>query len=94
MARMKTDMRVRRVALQGCVLVVALTWAGFFTWGHFSLILKSRIGSPGLGLVHFLWYISQIAWWQVATLFIAILIGCCSDWLEAMPEWRRLLRLT
>src|SRR5262249_43321397 len=36
LARMSGDMRVREVAVQGCVLVVALTWAGFFTWfGHF-----------------------------------------------------------
>src|SRR5215472_13024945 len=30
MARMEGDMPVRRVAVQGCVLVVALAWAGFF----------------------------------------------------------------
>jgi len=39
-----------------------------------------------------LWCVSQIAWWQVATLFIAVLIGCCSNWFEAVPEWRRLRR--
>src|SRR5262249_21448697 len=31
MARMGIDMRVRRAAELGCVLVVALTWVGFFT---------------------------------------------------------------
>ena len=91
MARMEDDMRVRRVAVQGCVLVVALTWAGFFIWkGLFRQILASWIGKvPGVAVVRFLWLLSQIAWWQVATLFIAILIGCCSNWFEAVPEWRR-----
>jgi hypothetical protein len=91
MARMAGD--VRRVAVQGCVLVVALTWAGFFTNRLFQPIVESWIGNvPGARLMHVLWGISQIAWWQLATFFIAILIGCCSNWLEAMPEWRCLLR--
>jgi hypothetical protein len=96
MARMDGDMNVRRLAAQECVLVVTLTWAGFFTWnGTFAYILASWIGQvPGADVVRFLWFISQIAWWHVATLFIAILIGCSSDWLEAVPEWRRLLRST
>ena len=87
-------MRVRRAAVQGCVLVVALTWAGFFTWhGLFRQILASWIGQVASSyVVRFLWLLSQIAWWQVITLFIAILIGCCSDWFEAVPEWRRLRR--
>jgi hypothetical protein len=67
---------------------------GFFTWyGLFPQILASWIGNiPAARLVRLLWFLSQIAWWQVAVLFIAILIGCCSNWLQAMPEWRRLLR--
>jgi hypothetical protein len=94
MARMEGEMRVRRMAVQGCLIVVALTWAGFFTWqGLFPQILESWIGPLGAKFVHhFLWLLSEIAWWQVATLFIAILIGCCSNWLNAAPEWRRLLR--
>ena len=93
MARMEADMRVRRVALQGCALVVALTWAGFFTWyGLFPKTLEWIGKVPGARLVQFLWCISQIAWWLVATLFIAVLIGCCSNWFEAVPEWRRLRR--
>jgi hypothetical protein len=88
MARMEDDIRVRRMAVQGCVLVVALTWAGFFMLeGLFRPILASGIGKlPSAVVVGLLWLLSQIAWWQVATLFIAILIGCCSTWLEAaMP---------
>jgi hypothetical protein len=90
MARMEGDTSVRRMAVQGCALVVALTWVGFFTWyGFFPQILASLIGNvPGARLVHFLGLLSEIAWWQVATLFIAILIGCCSDW---FAEWRGLL---
>jgi hypothetical protein len=90
MGRMEADLRVRRLAVQGSVLVVALTWAGFFIWnGLFPQILESWIGDiPVAGL----WFLNEIAWWQVATLFIAILIGCCSNWFEAMPEWGRLLR--
>jgi hypothetical protein len=90
MARIESDTGVRQVAVQGCVLVVALTWAGFFTWyGLFPEILVSWIGKvPGTRLVHFLGLLSEIAWWQIATLFIAILIGCCSDWLPALPKWR------
>jgi hypothetical protein len=94
-AHMEVGMRVRRVAVQGCVLVVTLTWAGFFTWkeGLFPQILASWIGNaPGARLVHFLWLLSEIAWWPVAVLFIATVIGCCSNWLESAREWRRLLR--
>jgi hypothetical protein len=89
-ARIEHDARVHRVAVQGCVLVVALTWAGLFTWnGLFQQSLESWIGNvPGTRLVHLLWYISQIAWWLVATLFIAILIGCCSDWFARLPKRR------
>jgi hypothetical protein len=89
MARMEGDMHVRRVAAQGCVLVVALTWAGFFMQeGPFRQILLALwIGKfASAAVVGSLWLLSQIAWWLVATLFIAILIGCCSTWLEAaMP---------
>jgi hypothetical protein len=78
MARMEGDTGVRRVAVQGCVLVVALTWVGFVTWhGPFRHYVP--------------WLLSQIAWWQVAALFVAILIGCCFDWFTAMPERRRLV---
>jgi hypothetical protein len=91
MKRMEDDMRVRRVAVQGCVLVVALTWANFFIWTGVlhRISLVSWIDTvPGVRLVRFfwynsLWYIIQIAWWQVVTLFIAILIGCCFNWFEA-----------
>jgi hypothetical protein len=38
-----------------------------------------------------LWFLSEIAWWQIVTLFVAIVIGCCSNWFEALPEWGRLL---
>jgi hypothetical protein len=86
LARIEGHQRVRRVAAHGCVLVVALTWVGFFTWhGPFRQILESWIGGS-------FWILSQIAWWPVATLFIAILIGCCANWFETVPEWRRLLR--
>ena len=79
MARMESDMGVRRVAVQGCVLVVTLTWVGFVTWhGPFRYYVP--------------WLLSQIAWWQVATLFVAILIGCSFEWFTAMPERRRLVR--
>jgi thiosulfate reductase cytochrome b subunit len=83
---------LRKVAVEACVLVVVLVWAGFFTWGgSFLQILSSWIGEvPGARLVHFLWMLNQIAWWQVVAFFSAILIGCCSNWLEAVPEWRRL----
>jgi hypothetical protein len=72
----------------------ALTWPGFFTWEGLFLQILSWIGKvPGAAVVRFLWLLSEIAWWQVATLFIAILIGCCSNWFEAvMPVWRRLPR--
>jgi hypothetical protein len=86
LARTEGDLRVRRVAAHGCVLVVALTWVGSLTWpGPFRQILESWIGQS-------FWILSQIAWWPVATLFIAILIGCCANWFETAPEWRRLLR--
>jgi hypothetical protein len=83
-ARAEGDIRVRRVAVQGCVLVVALTWAGFFMLeGLFRQILASWIGKvASAAVVGFLWLLSQIAWYQVATLFIVILIGCCSNWLQ------------
>jgi hypothetical protein len=85
-ARMKRDMRVRQAAVQGCVLVVALTWVGF-------PIVESWIGQVASAyVVRFLWVLSEIAWWQVITLFIAILIGCCANWFEAVPEWRCLRR--
>jgi hypothetical protein len=91
MARMEGDVRVRRVVMQGCVLVVALTWVGFFTWdGLFQQILASWIGEvPGAAASRYLWLLSQIAWWQVVALFIAILIGGCSTWFES-AGWRRL----
>ena len=99
MARIKDDMRVRRAAELGCVLVVALTWVGFFTWqagsaeALFPQMLTSWIGNvSGVRLMHFLWFLSEIAWWQIVTLFVAIVIGCCSNWFEALPEWGRLLR--
>jgi hypothetical protein len=80
-ARMEGDVSVRQLAVQECVLVVALAWAGFFTWsGSFGQILGSLIGSVPAGkLVRFLWLLSQIAWWEVATLFIAILTSLCFD---------------
>jgi hypothetical protein len=86
MARMEDDIRVRRMAVQGCVFVVALTWAGFFMLeGLFRPILASGIGKfPSAAVVGLLWLLSQIAWWLVVTLFIAILIGCCSTWLGAV----------
>jgi hypothetical protein len=43
-------------------------------------------------MVRFLRLLSAIAWWQLAVLFTAIVIGCCSNWFESMPEWRRLRR--
>jgi hypothetical protein len=91
MTRMEGDMRVRRVAVQECVLLVALTWAGFFTWhGPFPQNLAAWIGNaPAFRLVAFLWLLSEIAWWQVATFFTAILISCCFDWLSA-TRWHRL----
>jgi hypothetical protein len=92
MARMAGEMRVRQVAVQGCVLVVALTWARVFTWrGVFPQILVLLIGNAaGSRLVHFLWLVREIAWWQVAALFIAILIACWSNWLdEALERGRR-----
>jgi hypothetical protein len=94
MAHMGVDMRVRRVAVQAYVLVVALTWADFFVWeGLFRQILASWIGNDAsTAVVRFLRLLFQIAWWQVAVLFIVILIGCCLDWLEAIPQWRRSLR--
>jgi hypothetical protein len=94
MAHMAVDMRVRKVAVQAYVLVIALTWADFFNWeGLFRQTLASWIGDDAsTAVVRFLRLLSQIAWWQVATLFIAILIGCCSNWLEVVPEWRRSLR--
>ena len=50
MARMQGDMRVRRVAVQGCMLVLTLTWVGFFTWnGLFRQILASWIGQFSSG---------------------------------------------
>jgi hypothetical protein len=88
-ARMEADVNVRRLAVQECVLVVALAWAGFFTWhGFFAEILASWVGEvPGGRLVRFLWLLSDIAWWQVATLSIAILIGLCFDRLAGVSEW-------
>jgi hypothetical protein len=94
MAREADDMCARRVAVQAYVLVVALTWAGFFMWeGLFRQILASWIGNAAsTALVRFLRLLSQIAWWQVATVSILILIGCCSNWLGTVPQWVRLLR--
>jgi len=86
---------VRQVMVQGCLLVVALAWAPFFLTfrGFFPQILASWIGNAyGVRVLQFLWLLSEIAWWPVATLFIAILIGCCANWFETVPEWRRLLR--
>ena len=93
MARMENDTSVRQVAAQGCVLVVALTWAGFFTWyGLFPQMLASWIGNvPGARLVHSLGVLREVARWQVATLFVALVIGCCSDWFAEVVDWRGLL---
>src|SRR5262245_25985950 len=90
MARTESDMRVQRVAVLGCVLVVTLTWAGFLMWdGTFPRIVASWIGSvPSGRLTRGLWFLVEMAWWLVSTIFIAILIGCCSKWLEG----RRLVR--
>jgi hypothetical protein len=77
MAHMGNDMGVRKVAVQAYVLVIMLMWAPFFI-SVLRQILPVRI----------VWLLIQIAWWQVATLFIAILIGCCSNWLETVPEGR------
>jgi hypothetical protein len=74
MVHMGNDMCVRKVAVPAYVLVVMLMWAEFF-------ISVLRHILP----VWFVWLLIQIAWWQVATLFIAIVIGCCSNWLEAVP---------
>jgi hypothetical protein len=68
-------MGVRKAAVQVYVLVVVLMWAPFFI-SVLGQILPVRVG----------WLLIQIAWWQVATLFVAILVGCCSNWLEAVPE--------
>jgi hypothetical protein len=83
----------RKAAVEGCVLVVAVAWAGFFTWGGIvPQILSSWIGKvPSMAVERFLWLLSQIAWWQVSVLFMGVLIGCCSNWVESGPEWRRLL---
>jgi hypothetical protein len=93
MAHMADDTGVRKVAVQTYVLVVALTWEGFFLWdGLFREFIASWIGNPASAfVVRLSRLLYQFAWWQVATVFIAILIGCCSNWLGA-PEWRRLLR--
>jgi hypothetical protein len=77
MAHMGNHMGVRKAAVQAYVLVVVLMWAPFF-------ISVLRHILP----VWVVWLLIQIAWWQVATLFIAILVGCCSNWLEAVPERR------
>ena len=65
MARMKERISMRQVAVQECVLVVALTWVGFFTWnGPFQKILMSWIGqAPAATLVHYLSLLSEVAWW-------------------------------
>jgi len=86
LARMEGDARVRRVAIQGCVLVVALTWVGFLTWrGHFRQILVSWVGQVlAVDVVRFFWLLSEIAWWQVTALFIAILIACLSPFLGGL----------
>jgi hypothetical protein len=91
-ALMKGDLRVRQVAVQECVLVIALTWVGFFTWHEpFQQVLAAWIGNtPATRLVHFLWLLSEIARWQVATLFVVILISCCFDWFVAAAGWHRL----
>jgi len=61
--------------------------------GLFRQILALWIGNDAsTAVVRFLRLLFQIAWWQVAVLFIVILIGCCLDWLEAIPQWRRSLR--
>jgi hypothetical protein len=87
---MPDDMGVRKTAVVGSALVIALTWAGFFTWeGLFPQVLSSWIGEvPGATVVRLLRLLSQVAWWQVVTLFVAILIGSCSNWLEGVLEWR------
>jgi hypothetical protein len=104
MARLEGVTGVRQLAVQECALVVALTWAGFFTWhGLFRQILGVLIGNvPATKLVHFLWLLSEIAWWQVATLFILILISSGSDWVatasttmaSSSPRRRTLVKLT
>jgi hypothetical protein len=77
MAHMGNDIGVRKAAVQVYVLVVVLMWAPFFI-SVLGQILPVRV----------VWFLIQIAWWQVATLFIAILVGCCSNWFEAVPEGR------
>jgi hypothetical protein len=104
MARLEGVMGLRQLAVQECTLVVALTWAGFFTWvGLFPQILRVLIGNvPATKLVHFLWLLSGIAWWQVATLFILILIASSSDWVatasttmtSSSPRRRALVKST
>jgi hypothetical protein len=94
-ARMEGQpMYLRQMALQECALVVTLTWVGFLTWhGPFQDMVAAWIGDvPATRLVHFLWLLSQIMWWQVATFFVAILISCCFDWFVAATRWRRLHR--
>jgi hypothetical protein len=93
MAHITDDTRVRKAAMLAYMLVVALTWEGFFTSdGLFRQILASWIGNAAsASVVRFLRFLYQIAWWQVATFFIAIMIGCYSNWLSA-SEWSRLLR--
>jgi hypothetical protein len=87
MARLEADMHVRRMSVQGCALVVALTWVGLFMMeGLFRKILALWIGKiASVALVGCIWLLSQIAWYQVVTLFIAILIGSCSNWLHGCP---------
>ena len=45
--------------------------------------------SRGTAVAPFFRLLSEIAWWLVAKLFIAILMGCCSNWFAVVPEWRR-----
>jgi hypothetical protein len=92
-ARVGGNVGVRRVAVQTYVLVVTLTWVGFFIWkglfraGSIYSILASWIGeAASTAAMRFLWLLSQIAWWQVATVFVAILIGCGTNWLEAVSK--------
>ena len=84
MSRTTDSKHLRLVAIVAYGLIIALMWAGLVTWSE-SL-------SYQWGLVRLIsWLGAQIIWWLVATLFLAIVVGCCLNWLEVAVE-RPLLR--
>lgn len=84
LARAPGDEAVRAAARRAALTVVALMWAGFFTWhGFFPRAMPVLLGdASGAGVLLALWLARELLWWRVATVLLAILVTFAADRLQ------------